>query len=660
MATRSPRAAQSELCRVVIESVSPEIDAGRYPIKRVRGESVTVEADLVADGHDMLAGVVAYRQVDEPAWREVRLESLGNDRYRASFVVDRLGEYLYSVHGWVDGFGSWRHGLERKVEARQDVAVDLQLGVELLRAAAGRASGADRAALDELINTITTDRLPQPARARAVLDREVAELMAAWPDRSRATIYGRELRVRVDRARAACAAWYEMFPRSTARKSGKHGTFADATARLPYIAEMGFDIVYLPPIHPIGVTHRKGKNNSVVCKPSDPGSPWAIGSAEGGHKAVHAQLGTYDGFLRFIAAAKKLGLEVALDIAFQCAPDHPYVKEHPEWFKKRPDGTIQYAENPPKKYQDIFPFDFDTQAWESLWQELKSIFEFWLDAGVKIFRVDNPHTKALAFWEWVIAELRQRDPEVIFLAEAFTRPKLMYSLAKRGFCQSYTYFTWRNTKWELTEYLRELTLGPAREFFRPNFWPNTPDILHASLQQGGRPAFVSRFILASTLASSYGIYGPAFELGVNTPREANSEEYLDSEKYEVKCWDINATTSLKPIITAVNKARHEHPALGSNANLHFHDVDNDRLICYSKRQGDDVMLMVVNLDAAWKQGGFVNLALDRLGLAPDEMFEVHDLLTGARYAWRGARNFVELDPRALPAHVFAVSHRVSA
>jgi starch synthase (maltosyl-transferring) len=647
--------AVAERCRVVIENVTPEVDAGRHPIKRVVGESVVVEADLVADGHDVLAGVVAYRPADDSAWREVPLQPLVNDRWQARFTVDRLGEWVYTIHAWVDGFLTWRHGLEKKVEAKQDVGVDLMIGVELIRAAARRATGRDQAALDGIINILATDRLPQPARTRAALDVKPAELMTRYPDRSRASAYMRQLKIRVDRPRAAFGAWYEMFPRSTAERPGRHGTFADAAARLPYVADMGFDIVYLPPIHPIGLAHRKGKNNNVTCKSTDPGSPWAIGSAEGGHKAIHPKLGTFADFRKFVAAAKKLDLEVALDIAFQCSPDHPYVSEHPEWFRKRPDGTIQYAENPPKKYQDIYPFDFETDAWQSLWHELKSVFEFWLQEGVKIFRVDNPHTKSLAFWEWVIAELRTKDPEVILLAEAFTRPKLMYALAKRGYCQSYTYFTWRNSKWELTEYLKELTQGPVREFFRPNFWPNTPDILHAALVHGGRPAFASRFVLASTLGASYGIYGPAFELGVNMPREPGSEEYVDSEKYEVKCWRLDVATSLKPLIRLVNRARHEHEALQSNGSLHFHDADNDQIICYSKRQGDDVLLMVVNLDPAAKQRGFVNLSLSELGLAHDQLFEVHDLLTDARYAWRGARNYVELDPQTAPAHLFVVT-----
>jgi starch synthase (maltosyl-transferring) len=423
---------------------------------------------------------------------------------------------------------------------------------------------------------------------------------------------------------------------------------------------MGFDVVYLPPIHPIGQQFRKGKNNSTTAEPDDVGSPWAIGSAEGGHKAIHPQLGTLDDFRRLVRRASELGIQVALDVAFQSSPDHPYVKEHPEWFRQRPDGTIQYAENPPKKYQDIYPFDFETPNWRALWKELKSVFSFWIEQGVTIFRVDNPHTKAFPFWEWCITELKQERPEVLFLSEAFTRPKIMYRLAKLGFSQSYTYFPWRNAKAELTAYLTELTKTPVREFFRPNQWPNTPDILTEFLQLRTRAAFVIRFLLASTLGANYGIYGPAFELLEGRPVRAGSEEYLDSEKYQIRHWSLEQPDSLRELITIVNKTRRANAALQSDWLLDFHPVDNDQLICYSKRtpDGTNVVLVVVNLDPHHMQSGFVNLALDVLGIDEDRPYQAHDMLTGARYMWTGRRNYVELNPSSIPGHLFVLRKRL--
>jgi starch synthase (maltosyl-transferring) len=450
-----------------------------------------------------------------------------------------------------------------------------------------------------------------------------------------------------------------MFPRSCANKPGKHGTFKDCEQRLPYVEAMGFDVLYLPPIHPIGKTYRKGRNNAVVAGPNDTGSPWAIGSEEGGHKSIHPQLGTLDDFRSLVKKAKGHGLEVAIDIAFQCTPDHPYVKEHPEWFRKRPDGTIQYAENPPKKYQDIYPIDFESEHWRDLWDELRSVVLFWIDQGVRIFRVDNPHTKAFAFWEDLIGKVKNDYPETIFLAEAFTRPKVMYRLAKLGFTQSYTYFTWRNTKWEFTQYFTELTQTDVREYFRPSLWPNTPDILPEHLQFGGRPAFMARLVLAATLGANYGIYGPAFELCENRPREPRTEEYLNSEKYEIKQWDIDRPDSLREFVARVNRIRKENPALHSNWSLCFHSVDNEQLICYSKQTDDlrNVILTVVNLDFHHTHSGWVDLSLGPLGLKPDQPYQVHDLLTDAHYLWQGARNYVELNPQSVPAHIFRIQHR---
>jgi starch synthase (maltosyl-transferring) len=469
-----------------------------------------------------------------------------------------------------------------------------------------------------------------------------------------AVTYPRELTVTVDREKAGFSAWYEMFPRSTSPVHGKHGTFKDCEACLPYIAAMGFDVLYLPPIHPIGKTGRKGKNNTLPARPEDPGTPWAIGAKEGGHKAINPRLGTLADFKRLIAKAGEYNIEIALDIAFQCSPDHPYVKEHPEWFFRRPDGTIQYAENPPKKYQDIYPFNFDTENWRELWEELKSIVLYWAGQGVRIFRVDNPHTKPFQFWEWLLMEVKKEYPDAIFLSEAFTRPKVMYHLAKLGFIQSYTYFTWRNHKKDITEYLTELTQTPVKDFFRPNFWPNTPDILHEYLQTGGRAAFMARLVLAATLSASYGIYGPAFELMENRPREPGSEEYLNSEKYEIKHWDIDRPDSLRKLIGQINRIRRENAALQRNRNLWFNATSNEQLICYSKHTDDlsNLILVVVNLDPHATQAGAVNVPLKSWGCDAEKPYKVHDLLSDKGYTWRGEWNYVELNPSVCPAHIF--------
>jgi starch synthase (maltosyl-transferring) len=491
------------------------------------------------------------------------------------------------------------------------------------------------------------------------LDDALAELALRYPDRSLATRYERELVVVVDRERARFSTWYEVFPRSCAPEPGRHATFRDCEAWLPYIAAMGFDVLYLPPIHPIGRAFRKGRNNVEAATPDDVGSPWAIGAAEGGHTAIHPPLGTLEDFRRLVARTRDAGLEVALDVAFQCSPDHPWVREHPEWFRRRPDGTIQYAENPPKKYQDIYPLDFETTAWQSLWEALRGVFLYWAEQNVRIFRVDNPHTKAFAFWEWVIDEVKAKYPDVLFLSEAFTRPKVMYRLAKLGFSQSYTYFTWRNTSAELTDYFTELTTTEVKEFFRANLWPNTPDILPEFLQVGGRPAFAIRLVLAATLGASYGIYGPAFELGENLPRSPGSEEYLNSEKYELKHRALDDPASLCPLITTVNRARREHPALQRDHTLRFHPTDNPLLLCYSKTaEAGDAVIVVVNLDPFHRQAGMVDLDLATLDLSLDQAFEAEDLLSGAKFLWQGPRNFVELTPATLPAHLLRVRRRV--
>jgi starch synthase (maltosyl-transferring) len=643
--------------RVIIEGVTPEIDAGRYPIKRIVGEQTVVEADILADGHDALSCALLYRKEGDAKWTEVPMEPLGDDRWRASFSVQELGRYRYTVSGWIDHFKTWSRDLGKRVEAGQDVSVDLLIGAELVEAARKRATLVHAGWLSTFAEAL---RAGGVEGARQALSPELARLMSLCGERRFATTYDKELEVVVDRERARFGAWYELFPRSCSAVPGRHGTFKDLEERLEYVASMGFDVLYLPPIHPIGRSFRKGRNNSTVVSQDDPGSPWAIGSAEGGHKAVHPQLGTLDHFRHLIERAKQYGLELALDIAFQCAPDHPYVSEHPEWFRQRPDGAIQYAENPPKKYQDIYPFDFETEQWRELWEELKSVVQFWVDQGVRIFRVDNPHTKPFPFWEWLIAEIKRDCPEAIFLAEAFTRPKVLYGLAKVGFTQSYNYFPWRNTKWELTQYLTELTQTQVREFMGANLWPNTPDILPEYLQFGGRPAFMARLILAATLGPSYGIYGPAYELCENRPIAPGREEYLDSEKYEIKSWDIDRPDSIRELIGRVNQIRRENPAFRANHNLRFHEIDNEQIIAYSKSSEDqsNEVLVVVNLDPNYKQSGFITLPLEGLGLDPRQPYQAHDLLTDARYLWHGARNYLELDPQTVPAHIFVIRRRV--
>ncbi len=642
-----------------MEGLWPEIDAGRFPIKRVVGEDVWVEADVFADGHDLVAAAVRHRSAGETNWREVPMQDIGNDRFRGCFTVEELGGFVYTVVGWIDQFASWRRDLRKKVDAGRDVAVDLLVGAELIAAASRRAEGSDRDALKAAVKELKGE----PAAARdAAFDEVLRDLMSRYPDRRHEGSFPRELRVIVDPPLARFGAWYELFPRSTATVPGNHGTFDDVIARLPYVEKLGFDVLYLPPIHPIAHERRKGKNNSAISKPDDPGSPWAIGAAEGGHTAVHPELGTLDDLQRLVVAARERGIEVALDIAFQVTPEHPWVREHPEWFRHRPDGTIQHAENPPKVYEDIYPIDFETNDRAALWEALRDVFLFWCEQGVRTFRVDNPHTKPFAFWEWALAEVRAAHPDAIFLSEAFTRPKVMYRLSKLGFTQSYTYFAWKTEKQDLTDYLIELSRTGAVEFFRPNFWPNTPDILHAYLQTGRRSAFASRLVLAATLASSYGIYGPAFELMEHTPREPGSEEYLNSEKYEIRTWDLDRKDSLAPLVRRINEIRRENPALHGIRRLRFHGIDNEQLIAYSKTTEDysNVILVVVNLDPRNPQSGWTSLDLGDLGVGPMESFEVEDLLTGATHTWQGSSNFVRLDAGGEPTHVFRVHRRRSS
>ena len=654
---RGPQKDADGRVRAVIEAVSPSVDGGRFAAKRIEGERVAVEADCFADGHDALRARLRWRAEGGEDWRETEMALLANDRWRGSFVAGKPGRYRFAVCAWVDHFRSWRNELLRREDA-EDIRIAARVGAGLIAEAAARARAADRKRLAQWAAELRAESSAE-ALKQAALDETLAAVADRYPDRS-LEARSADLPLEVDRALARFSTWYELFPRSASPEPGRHGTFRDVEARLAYVAELGFDVLYLPPIHPIGREKRKGRNNALAATPGDVGSPWAIGGEEGGHTAFHPQLGTAADFRRLVARARALGIEIALDIAFQCAPDHPWVREHPQWFRRRPDGSVQYAENPPKKYQDIYPFHFETDDWRGLWSALKGVIDFWIGEGVTIFRVDNPHTKAFAFWEWAIAGVNREHPEVIFLSEAFTRPKVMHRLAKLGFTQSYTYFAWRNTRHELTEYFTELARGPGREYFRPNVWPNTPDILTEALQYGGRAMHLSRLVLAATLAASYGIYGPAFELMESQAREPGSEEYLDGEKYQLRHWDLERPESLREFIALVNRIRRENPALHSDASLRFFASDNDQLLCYAKstEDGANQIVTVVSLDPHNPHSGWLELDLPALGLEPGRPFQMHDLLTGARFLWQGARNFVRLDPARSPAHIFRVRRHV--
>lgn len=644
--------------RVIIQNVHPEIDAGAFPIKRVIGENIVVRAHVFSDGHDLVSASVLYRTTAEASFHHVPMRLAGNDLWEGHFNVTERTRHVYTVEGWVDHFATWQTDLRKKVAAGQKVEIELLIGAEHIAQAAERADGEDRNRLMSIREKLANPGHIDEAIMVAVGD-ELTRLMNTYPDRRFSTRYERELTVEVDRRKAGFSSWYEFFPRSSSAEPGAHGSFRDAEMLVPRIARMGFDVLYLPPIHPIGRTNRKGKNNSVAANPDDVGSPWAIGSDEGGHKTVNPRLGTLDDFRHFVASAQQYGLEVALDIAFQCSPDHPYVREHPEWFRWRPDGSIQYAENPPKRYEDIIPFNFETDSWRELWQELRSIFLFWSEQGVHIFRVDNPHTKPFPFWEWVIPEVKTAYPDTIFLSEAFTRPQLMSRLAKVGFTQSYTYFTWRNSKAEVTEYLKDLTTTRLRDYLRPNFWPNTPDILPEFLQYGGRPAFLIRLVLAATLSANYGIYGPAFELCVSEAIEGK-EEYRDSEKYELKHWNLDRPGNISALITEINRIRRENEALQQTSDLQFYEVDNEYLLFYGKATDDlaNVILVLVNLDPFHKQTGWVKVPLHQLGITADQPYLVHDLVGDDKFIWHGEYNYVELDPRIIPFHIFRVNRRL--
>jgi len=645
------------LCQttIIIENVYPELDGGRYAVKREVGEWLDVWADIFKHGHDAIAAMLKYRRWQDRAWQETPMRLHDNHRWTGRFFLAENTRYRYTIEAFQDVFGTWREELAKKVAAGQAMRGELREGEEIIAEAVERATGEDRQRLADLLETLRGARADR--RTAIALDAGLAELMGRHPDRVGRTVYDRELEVVVDREQARFAAWYEMFPRSQGTVPGRSATLRDCERRLPAIAALGFDVVYLPPIHPIGRVNRKGPNNALEAGPDDPGCPYAIGSAPGGHKAIDPQLGTLADFERFVQAAADLGIAVALDYALQCAPDHPYASEHPEWFYRRPDGTIKFAENPPKKYEDIYPLDLLCPEREALWEELKSIVLFWIERGVKVFRVDNPHTKPVRFWQWLIREVQREHPETIFLAEAFTHPKMMKALAKAGFTQSYTYFIWRNDKAELAEYFTELTQSDVAEYMRGNLFTNTPDILPWILQQGGRPAFKMRLVLAATLSSLYGIYN-GFELCENVAMPGK-EEYCDSEKYEYKVWDWDRPGNIKDFIAAVNRIRRENPALHYYKNLRLYWTDNEQIIAYGKMTPDksNVIVVVVNLDPYHAQEATISVPIWEMGIPPDEEYLARELLTGADYYWRGDRQYVRLDPQEEPAHILALQRR---
>jgi len=638
----------------VIENLQPLIDGGRYPVKRTAGQDLVVEADIFKDGHDVVAAVLKWRVLGKRRWQETPMTHIDNDRWRGVCTLYQSATYEYTVEAWADTFRGWQREFTAKFEAGvSPLSAETLEGAVLLEAAAKRArAGADARRLRELSEMIRTGDLPQINELAHSGELEV--LMSTYPDRSAATQYAPPPQVAVDRPAAQFAAWYEFFPRSAAGHGDRGSTFRDCLPRIDDAKAMGFDVIYFPPIHPIGHTNRKGRNNAVTAQPGDPGVPWAIGSEAGGHKAVEPSLGTLEDFDWLQKEVRRRGMEIALDFAINCSPDHPYVRDHPEWFYKRPDGSIKYAENPPKKYEDIYPLNFRCQNWPELWAEMVSVVLFWAERGVRIFRVDNPHTKPVAFWEYLIAEVRERYNDVVFLSEAFTKPKMMKALGKAGFTQSYTYFTWRNSKHELVEYLTELTQTEMREYFRGNLWPNTPDILPFALQDGGRPAFMIRVLLAATLSSLYGIYS-GYELCENEALPGR-EEYLDSEKYQFKERNWNAPGNIKEWITRLNQIRRENRALHFYDNLRFYDAENDAILFYGKMTParDNIILLAVNLDPGRKQHCFVDVPIEEFGSMEGDTYQVHDLLSDVRYLWHGRRNYIELDPEIQPAHIFRV------
>lgn len=639
--------------RVIIEGIQPELEGGRHAIKAVVDQYIPVTADVLCDGHDVIAASLLYKHKSERKWNEVRMEHLENDCWGAGFTVQNQGEYHYKIQGWVDYALNWQHGTERKIADGQKVTSELLEGITYLEPLVAKTKGDEKKYLEDLIDAFGSESRYEEAIAAAV-SAELHQVFFAHPEKLLLN-ESAELPVYVDRLKAQFSTWYEFFPRSAAKEPGKHGTFKDCEALLPRVAKMGFDTLYFPPVHPIGEVNRKGKNNTTTAEPDDVGSCWGIGSKDGGHTDIHPELGTEADFIQLVDKAKELGIEVAMDFALQAAPDHPWVKEHPEWFKWRPDGTVQYAENPPKKYQDILPIYFESTDWKNLWDEMLAAALYWVEkCGIRVFRVDNPHTKPFYFWGWLIAEVKKKHPDVLFLSEAFTKPKVMHQLAKQGFTQGYTYFTWRNNKQELTDYLTELTQTDQQWFFRPNFWPNTPDINPWALQGSQEAIYLQKYFLAATLSSNTGIYGPVFEYmqGAALP---GKEEYLDSEKFQLRHWDWTIENKLTTLITEINGIRKQEAALQQTNNIKFLSVENDQLLAYYKydQQGSSELLCVANLDPYYPQNGWVQLPLEELNIHPGQQLRVTDLITGSSYLWDKEWNFVELHP-ALPFHLFKI------
>ncbi|MGB5238361.1 MAG: alpha-1,4-glucan--maltose-1-phosphate maltosyltransferase [Flavobacteriaceae bacterium] len=639
--------------RVVIENVTPQLHCGAFFIKRVVGESVEVHSDVLGDGHDVIQAELEFRHETEKKYSSRRMSSTFNDGYTTSFTVEKQGFYHYRIAAWVDHALNWQHGIEAKIADGQYVRSELLDGIQYLEYIVKKTKGAKKSLLERLISDFADEKTYDTAIKEAVSE-ELHQLFLEFPQRFHAN-FSAELEVYVDRKKASFSTWYEFFPRSSSAEQDKHGTFKDCERLLGRIADMGFDTIYFPPIHPIGEVNRKGRNNVVEAKEGDSGVPWAIGSKHGGHKSIHPELGTEEDFGQLVKKADKLGLEIALDLAFQAAPDHPYITTNPEWFRKRPDGTMQYAENPPKKYQDIVNFYFESPAFKELWAELLEVTLHWIGFGVKIFRVDNPHTKPYYFWNWLIAEVKKKHPDVLFLAEAFSRPRVMQQLAKQGFSQSYTYFTWRVHKHEIIEYMVELTQSEMREYYRPNFWPNTPDINPFHLQGSNDAMHIIRYALAATLSSNLGIYGPVFEYMVSDAMPGK-EEYLDCEKYEIRHWDWSIENKLTHIITKLNYARKEHPALQQTNNIRFCHIENDRLIAFYKWDDskENQILAIISLDPYYSQQGTVQLPLHEMGVEQGHEMRMHDLLTDSGYLWYDEWNFVELHP-ALPIHLFQIN-----
>ena len=639
--------------RVIIENVLPQIDNGDYFIKRIIGQNIRVSANIISDGHDVMEAVVHYKHENDKKYIEIKMNSLLNDSFEATFSVQKQGFYSYFVESWIDYALNWQYGIGKKIKDNQIVKSELLEGIEYIKPLLKKVSASDKKYLEETIKLFSDDKNYNEAIKEAVSDK-LKIIFKEYPTKFLAN-QSKELKIYVDRPKALFSTWYEFFPRSASNKLGNHGSFKDCEKLLPRVAKMGFDTLYFPPIHPIGEVNRKGINNATNANPSDVGSPWGIGSKYGGHKSIHPELGTLEDFKSLVKSAKNLGIEIAMDFALQAAPDHPYVKDFPQWFKWRPDGTVQYAENPPKKYQDILPIYFESDDWENLWKELLDCALFWVEeCGIKIFRVDNPHTKPFYFWGWLIAEIKKKHPDVLFLAEAFTRPKIMNQLAKQGFTQSYTYFTWRNSKAELIEYVTELTQSEQKEYFRPNFWPNTPDINPYALQGANESTYLQKYFLAATLSSSVGIYGPVFEHMISDAIPGK-EEYLDSEKYQIRHWDWEKENKITMLITKINNIRKEQASLQQTNNIQFCDTDNDQVIAYYKydHTKENETLMICNLDAYYAKQAWVKIPLQSLNIQEGQSFTVTDLITGNSYIWNREWNFIEIHP-SLPFHLFKI------